>query len=797
MTALSEGGVIRIPRWVADRNRSADEFGEYTVGDLDGLTAEVRELAGEFAVPESTVLLAAHAAVLRVLTGEPRVSCGLAAGETIVPCGLPVPDGPWAELIRAAADAGSGVGPPGETVVDAAGVRDRLPDGTVLSVALDHGSARLRLTYRTDVADEAYAARLAGYHLAALRAMVDDPGAAREARSLLSAEELEYQEREFAGPHRELPDLRCHEVFEQRVRAHPDAIAASCAGNQLTYRELNDNANRVAHALLGNGSRPEDVVAVVTDRNLDWLACVLGVFKAGAAYLPIEPHFPAERVATMVRRSECRFVLVEPAHSAALASVAGPTVLAVDDCVGEGPTHDAGVPVAADQLAYIYFTSGSTGEPKGAMCEHAGLLNHLFAKIDDLGIRADTVVAQTAPQCFDISLWQLVSALMVGGRTLVIGQDSVLDVNRFVDEVVLGEVEVLQVVPSYLDVVLAGFEGRNGDLGRLRVVSTTGEALKADLVRRWFARFPTIKVVNAYGLTETSDDTNHEVLDGPPATDRISLGPPVANVLLTVADEWLRPVPLGAPGEIVVAGVCVGRGYINDEQRTKLSFLPDPAREGGRLYRTGDFGRWSQDGKLDYLGRRDAQVKIRGFRVEIDEVENRLLRVDGVRDAAVVVVGEGNASRLVAFYRTAGVPAEQVRTTLAGWLPEYMVPSLFHVLDVFPLTGNGKVDKKALVRVAGELADDPASRAAPGTETERRLAGEWAKVLGIAEDQIGRHDDFFDRGGTSLAAVRLMIGLDRVVSLRDLSAHPVLADLAAVIDSRTAGHPDSDHGEEA
>jgi amino acid adenylation domain-containing protein len=776
-----------IPRWVADRDRSAGEFGAHVAVVPHDLGTAVRELAATLAVPDSAVLLAAHAAVLHRLTGEPGVACGLAVGAEVRPRRLHVLGGSWAELIRAA-DRAEHADEPGETIVAAAG--DRLPDGAVLAVALDLDAGRLRLTHRADVADDAHAARLAGYHLAALRAATADPAAAPETAHLLSAEEIDHQEHALAGRPRDLPELRAHQVFEQRVRAHPDTVAAACAGRSLTYRELNEQANRVAHALLAHGLRPEDVVAVVAERGLGWLAGVLGVLKAGGTYLPIEPHFPADRVAAMVRRSGCRLALVEPAHTAVLAPVAAElTALTIDECLATGPRHNPDLPIAAEHLAYIYFTSGSTGEPKGAMCEHAGLLNHLYAKIDDLGITAGTVVAQTAPQCFDISLWQLISALLVGGRTVVIEQDSVLDVDRFVEEVRSNGVEVLQVVPSYLDVVLARFQDRDGDLGRLRVVSATGEALKAELVRRWFARFPEIAVVNAYGLTETSDDTNHEVLTAPPATDRVSLGRPVNNVLITVADELLRPVPLGAPGEIVARGVCVGRGYVNDPRRTELSFLPDPARPGGRRYRTGDFGRWSPDGRLEYLGRRDAQVKIRGFRVEIEEIENRMLRIDGVRDAAVVVVGEGDASRLVAFHRVDGVTTDTVRTTLADWLPEYMVPSRFHVLDEFPLTGNGKVDKKTLGRRAAELADDaaPTSPAEPSTETERRLARAWSDVLGIAPEHIRRHDNFFDRGGTSLAAVRLMIGLDRVVSLPDLSAHPVLAELADVIDRRTAG----------
>src|SRR3989442_1358925 len=221
------------------------------------------------------------------------------------------------------------------------------------------------------------------------------------------------------------------------------------------------------------------------------------------------------------------------------------------------------------QLAYIYFTSGSTGEPKGAMCEHAGLLNHLLAKIDDLKIGEGTVVAQTAPQCFDISLWQLISALLVGGRTLIIEQEMILDAKRFIDTIVAARANVVQVVPSYLDVLVSCLGRHPGEFKDLEYVVATGEALKQELVERWFAVQPRIKLVNAYGLTETSDDTNHEIMDRAPQEERLPLGPPINNVLIAVVDKQLQPVPLGAPGEIVFSGVCVGRGYINDPERTQ------------------------------------------------------------------------------------------------------------------------------------------------------------------------------------------------------------------------------------
>jgi len=341
----------------------------------------------------------------------------------------------------------------------------------------------LRVRHRREALDAEAAARLAGYHLTALRLVTEDVDAEHRRQSLLSAEERRFQLEGLAGPRRELPDRRVHELFEARVAAHPDEVAAVHGDRRWTYRELNTRANRLARALLARRLRPEGVVAVVTERNLDWLAAVLAVFKAGGVYLPIEPHFPADRIARTLARAECQLVLTEPASTPtldqALVGLPGVHTLLIETAYREdNGEDDPRVEVAADQLAYIYFTSGSTGEPKGAMCEHAGMLNHLFAKIDDLGIGEGSVVAQVAPQCFDISLWQLVSAPLVGGRTLVIGQDVILDVERFVDVIVDGRVNVLQVVPSYLEVVLSYLEERPRELPDLRCVSVTGEPAK-------------------------------------------------------------------------------------------------------------------------------------------------------------------------------------------------------------------------------------------------------------------------------------------------------------------------------
>src|SRR2546427_2369180 len=510
----------------------------------------------------------------------------------------------------------------------------------------------------------------------------------------------------LAGPSRKLPDRRAHEVFEDQARARPDAIAAMHGSRQLTYGVVNARANQVARALLARGLTREGVVGVVTERNLDWMTAVLAIFKAGGAYLPIEPHFPAERIARPLSRAGCRFVLTEPGSTAvldqALESLSGVQTLFIElGYEGGYPEGNLGIDVAPDQLAYIYFTSGSTGEPKGAMCEHAGMLNHVFAKIDDLKIGAGDVVAQTAPQCFDISLWQLVSALLVGGRTLLVEQEAILDAKRFIDKIVDARAKVIQVVPSYLEVLVSFLEQHPRELPDLRCVSATGEALKKELVQRWFAAQPAIKLVNAYGLTETSDDTNHEVLDRVPDRERVPLGRPSNNVSVYIVDEHLALVPLGAPGEIVFSGVCVGRGYVNDPERTQRAFMVDPYREGRPLYRSGDYGRWLPEGKAEFLGRRDSQVKISGFRIEIGEIENTLLRVPGIRDGAVVVTARADQSkRLVAFYtRPRPLDADVLRNQLSESLPEYMVPSAFHWRKRLALTDHGKIDKQALTGI--------------------------------------------------------------------------------------------------
>jgi amino acid adenylation domain-containing protein len=713
-----------------------------------GIADGVLRLAGESSVHTDTVLLAAKLKVAAVVTGAPS---------------LHAREDTWRDLIsRVATEA-----------------------GRQEAAAAWHSVRKQRYVPLEQVA---------GLLLIALGRLTSAPDEPHHRCILLTPAECEALVQASSGPVRQLPDRRFHELFEERARRHPNTIAAVQGDRSWSYREVNRCANKIAWSLHRRGLRCEDVVAVVTERTLEWLAAVLAIFKAGGCYLPLEPHFPAARLTAALSRSECTWVLAarDAAHlDEAIADRDSVELSYLDELLAQdGPEDDLGLPVAADQLAYLYFTSGSTGEPKGAMCEHDGFLNHLLAKIEDFGIEEGGVVAQTAPLCFDISLWQLVCPLLVGGRTHIIEQDVILDVRSFVAMLASGGVQIAQLVPSYLDVVLSALQEQPTELPELRCLAVTGEALKKELVHRWFNVFPAVPLVNCYGTTEVSDDTNHEVMHVVPAHRSVPLGNPIRNVRVYVMDDRLNLVPPGAPGEIMFAGVCVGRGYVNDAARTKAAFMPDPYRPGERLYRSGDFGRWLPTGELEYLGRRDSQVKVSGFRIEIGEIENRLLQIPGVRDSAVVIAGSAGEPQLAGYYTgLAASGPEQVGKALAALLPGYMVPQRLYHMRELPLSANGKIDKMALSRqAAAEVGRVPEGGGfeALVTGTERRVATLWSELLKIPAQQIGRGSHFAELGGTSLSAIRLAIALDRLVTVGEMRDTPTVADVAALLDRKTA-----------
>jgi amino acid adenylation domain-containing protein len=807
------------------------------------LTAALEGLARDIAIPMTSIWLGAHAAVLVALTGQREVTAGYipVPGAGPVPCRLDTPIGTWRAMLSAVDHMRAQVtehhdhpidelrqelgttGPRSETIVDgcppasASGTTNLttptpqnppadLPEDTVLRLGVLSNGHTLRLTYQRDTLDADAAARIADYHLTALRQMITDPDAEHSMYSLISAEEHRFQIDTLAGPTRDLPDRCFHQLFQRRASHHPHAVAAAHGAQTWTYRELNTRANKIGQSLLSRGLPPQAVVAVVTERNLDWLATVIAIFKAGAAYLPVEPHFPPDRIATTIDRTGCRFVITEHSSSRnvdrALRAHSTAERLLIEDLYAEDhPDGDLDIDVTADQLAYIHLTSGSTEEPTGTMCEHAGMLNHLYAKIIDLRIGAlpqtdqdwetplepapHVVVAQTAPRCFDTALWQLLSALLVGGRTLLVEQHALLDVARFVSTIERAQVSTLQVVPAYLDELARYLEHDPRDLPALNCVAVTGATLNHELARRWFALRPGNRLVTTHGHPETSNDTTHEVIDRAPDQHRGPLGSPVINTRVYVVNEHLDPVPLGAQGEIVYSGVCVARGYIRDETGT-AAFRADPHRPGERLYRSGILGRWLPDGKLELLGGRDNPVTISGVPVEIEQIESALRAVPGVRDGAVLALGDSQPRRLVAFYTGQHMPVQDLRQRLGVALLPHMVPSTVVWRAELPLTPNGTIDRGALPEMAADI-DNPDQQTdpehGPRTRTEHRLAAAWAIALEVPVDDIKRTDNFYDRGGTAQAAATLAHLLDRAATPEDLTRHPVLAELAHLIDT--------------
>ncbi len=809
---LAGGGFTAIPRWTLDPVAGVAAH-EATIPDH--LVAAVRRLADELAVPLSSVLLAAHAKVLAALSGEREVVTGYVAvaGGQPLPCGLTTGPGSWRTVLldthRAEAELLAhkdfpvddlrrelGLsGPSFETVLDPTGDGGDLAGDTVLWVGIPQHSGRLvlRLRYRTDVLDAGCAARIAGYHLTALALIAADPDAEHGRQSLLSAEEAP------------LPARRARRAAPGAA-GPPGARAVRAAGGGTPGRRRG-RARRPAVDLLGAQRPCQPAGTGPAGAGAAPRRCRRGGDRAQPGLDGRRPgglqggwRVPAPRAAfpgwshrdrAFSCRVRARADRTRQHHHAG----PGPRLAARQSRRSSSTrptrrTMPTGISASASRRTSSPTSSSPPAPPASprARCASTRACSTTSTPRSPTSeIGEGQVVPQTGPQCFDISLWQLVAALLVGGRTLLVEQEVILDVQRFVDTIVDGRAAVLQVVPSYLDVVLSYLEQHPRELPDLHCVSPTGDFLKKELTQRWFAAQPKIKLVNTYGLTETSDDAVHETMDRVPDRDRVPLGRPINNVHVYVVDEHLSPVPLGAPGVIVFSGVCVGRGYINDPERTRQVFMADPHREGQRLCRSGDYGRWQPEGKLEFLGRRDNQVKIRGFRIEIGEIENALLRVPGVRDGAVVVAERTDRSNyLVAFYSgRRPLEAGVLRDRLAESLPEYMVPSGFHWRESLPLTANGKIDRKRLSALAGELEVVEEDYQAPRTPTEHRLAAAWAKVLGIPQEGIGRRDHFFDLGGTSLSAVRLAIILDRALSLKDVTRQPILADLARLVDGRS------------
>jgi len=597
-----------------------------------------------------------------------------------------------------------------------------------------------------------------------LAAMAADPGARLSDLSLLTGAERHRLLVDWNDTAAEYPADRCvHELFAEQARRTPEAVAVIDRRGSLTYAELAARADRLAAYLVAQGVGPGTIVAVLDERRSEMLALLLAIFKAGGAYLPLDPSHPPERNQRILEQARASLIVTGRrwVDRAPAAGDGGPRTLVLEEVAG-GPAATAPPERRARprDLAYVIFTSGSTGAPKGAMVEHRGLLNHLFAKIRDLGLQAGDTVAQTASQCFDISVWQLFSALAVGGTTHVMEDQTAHDPERLLAALDREGISIVETVPSLLRGMLGSVaQGPAPALGRLRWLVATGEALPPELCREWLARYPAVPVMNAYGPTECSDDVTHAVIGPAEAAGlrSVPIGRPILNTQLYIVDRRLAPVPMGAPGELHVGGDGVGRGYLHDPVKTGQAFVPDPFGHspGGRLYRTGDLARYLPDGNIEFLGRIDHQVKVRGFRIELGEIETVLASHPAVEQAVVVVREDRPGDRRLVAYVTGQVgppEAGALRAFAAASLPEPMVPSAFVALERMPLTANGKLDRRALPAPEGPARGQ--GYVAPRNDVEEVLAGIWTDVLGVP--RVGVHDNFFDLGGHSLLATQVV-----------------------------------------
>jgi len=675
-------------------------------------------------------------------------------------------------------------------------------DGLMLYAFESRGALELSFVYSTSIFDADTIGRLEGHFHILLAGVAADPDRRLSALPLLPADEcrrllVDWNATDVPFP---LDDTFAGQLAAQVART-PGAVAVVADEGTLTYGELDARAGRIARHLVAAGVGPDRVVGLLGERSLDLLTWILAVFKAGGAYLPLDPRHPAARHASILSGSGAVVVLVDDRYVDALEaaraqmdSAARPVTIPAGRLRGlDAGAGDAVVsPSGPGDLAYVIYTSGSTGVPKGAMVEQVGMLNHLYAKVRDLGLTSADTVAQTASQCFDISVWQFLAPLLVGGRVRIVSDEIAHDAPRLLELIDREAVSVVEVVPS----VLVSAFGDNADatpappsLAALRWLVVTGEAAPVALCRRWLRAYPRTALMNGYGPTECSDDVTHHVMTAPPPEEatQVPIGRPVANMRIYVLDRARNPTPIGVPGELCVGGIGVGRGYLGDPARTAEAFGPDPFtdRPGARLYRTGDLARWRADGSLEFLGRLDHQVKIRGFRIELGEIEAALARHPAVREAVVVAREDRRGERRLAAYVVArgGEPAvSELRSFLARTLPDYMVPESVVVLPALPLTSNGKVDRRALPEP--ELPARATGAAPPRTPTEDVIANVWADVLGL--ERVGIQEDFFELGGHSLLATRVVARLRQAFGIelpvRRMFEAPTVAGLAGHVD---------------
>ena len=619
----------------------------------------------------------------------------------------------------------------------------------LLELVDDDGHLRGWLEYSTELFEADTIKRMAAHFRTLLKSIVANPEQRISRLPLLPVAERKQVVEDWNQTGTGLPPLSTFsERFDRQVERSPDAVAVSAGRVQLSYRELASRASAIAGRLCREDVRHDEVVVLFAERGIDFLAAMIAVQRAGAAFLPLDPTMPTARLAQIIQHSGARIVLTTQDCTAALqATISGlrrrerPRVLILAK-LKTAISQDSmpAVRRAPSSLACVIYTSGSTGVPKGAMIEQRGMFNHLLSKISDLELSASDVVAQTSPQSFVISVWQFLAPLMVGARVHICADEEARDPALLMQEISREGITALEIVPALLREILQPFPNESAfrALSGLRSLISTGETLAPDLCRDWFRHFPGVPLINAYGATETSDDVaTNRLTSPPPSIATVPIGRAIANSRLYVLDRYLQPVPIGIVGELYVGGISVGRGYLNDREQTRRSFFRDPFSKsrGARLYRTGDLARWRADGTLECFGRIDHQVKIRGCRIELEEIEHVLMEHPGVQSAVAMardnVHGETQLIAYVVPATDERPKANELRDFLKTRLPAHMIPAGYVFPDHMPLTAHGKLDRSALAAFGSGLGVAGGDFVAPRNATEEVLAGIWADLLEV------------------------------------------------------------------
>lgn len=653
--------------------------------------------------------------------------------------------------------------------------------------------------YNRDLFNPDTITRMLGHLNTLLESIVSDPEQCIAKLQLLTAPEIQQLLVEWNDTKSNYTEYQCiHQLFEAQVEKTPNAVAIVFENQQLSYRELNNRANHLAYHLQNLGVKPEVLVGICMERSLEMVVAVLGVLKAGGAYLPLDPAHPQERLAFILKDTQSPLLLTQQRLLKKLPTD-GIKVVCLDSHEDEIAAQVSENPVCqttSANLAYVIYTSGSTGKPKGTLIPHQGLVNYLTWCTQAYPIEQGKGTTVHSSLAFDLTITGLFSPLLVGRQIELIPEDHSIDSlgNTLRQE---SNLSLVKITPAEL-LLLSGQLSPQEATGITRAFIIGGENLLTENISFWKTFAPETLLVNEYGPTETVVGCCvYRVPQNDIESNSVPIGQPIANTQLYVLDQHHQPVPIGVPGELYIGGAGLARGYLNQPELTSVKFIPNPFSNetGTRLYRTGDLVRYCSDGNLEFLGRIDHQVKVRGYRIELGEIEGLLGQHPEIQEAVVLMREDvPNNQRLVAYFVTnteTAPSASNLRNFLKAQLPEYMVPSVFVQLKALPLTTNGKIDRRALPVPDGDRPELEAIYVAPSSEIEQAIATIWQEVLHL--EKVGINDNFFDLGGHSLLIVQVHIQLQKIghrnLSLVEIFQHPTIKSLAQFLSVNSESEP--------